>query len=472
MASSSIAQDPDVLAAHFGNDRASLEAFLKIQVEDLQLLTDVAAAQEVAEASLLDAEYLSDAQLAQQLAEADELQWARAQHDRVFAQELSNAPADEWEEVGDLMECSFDPGGATMPDSAALGFRAGQCGICMEFADYLTIVGICSHAFCHGCLKQYVTLKVKERSAPLRCCGVGCQEYIDLALVKQVAGKPVADAHERDLAEAAIQSKVFCPYPNCGAAYDLEDGATQVQCLACHRMFCGSCRVPWHQGLTCEQYTQLPDYLRAPEDVALLRMARRKQWRPCPGCRNLLSKQDGDCNWMRCICGCAFCFRCGNKYINNREQPDNVHGRAGCTCPLFDPVDEPNVNNAGDDQDLLIPPPPPPPPPPAVDPQEQQPGGLFKFGNAKMRRHQFVDLVAYKARIDAGTFAPAPQWLQTRMERNECCYCARTFTSLEALNQHLSMTRNHPVYACCGRIFLDENGFRQHAELHRRKKNQ
>eukprot|EP00929_Paragymnodinium_shiwhaense_P077155 TRINITY_DN39714_c0_g1_i1.p1 TRINITY_DN39714_c0_g1~~TRINITY_DN39714_c0_g1_i1.p1 ORF type:complete len:466 (+),score=65.26 TRINITY_DN39714_c0_g1_i1:73-1470(+) len=465
MASASVAHNSDVLAGHFGNDRASLKAFLDLQLEDLRLISDAALAQEVAEASLLDAASMSDAQLAQTLADAEELHWAQVRHDEAFAKEVAGVPDAEWEDTGDWLEKDFDASQAERPDVSVLGLKRGVCGICMETVDYLTIISGCSHAFCHNCLKQYIIMKVKEKTAPLKCCGLKCEAEIDSSLVLRIAGRQVADAHEKDLVEAAMRNKTFCPFPGCGAVYDLDESVSQVQCLECWKVFCGNCRVAWHDGLTCEQYKRLPDHLRAPEDVALLRIAQRQAWRPCPGCRNMLSKQDGDCNYLRCRCGTAFCFRCGNKYINDQPQANNVHGRAGCTCPLFD-ANEEEANNAGpgdDDLDRVI------PPPPQIEEQPPQPGGLLKFGNAKMRWHQKVNLVDYKERVDAGQVA-CPAWLAARLERMECCYCARAFNTLRDLDTHLQNTRAHPVYACCGRIFLDFNGFSQHAEIHRRKK--
>jgi len=240
-------------------------------------------------------------------------------------------------------------------------------------------------------------------------------------------------------------------------------------CFKCHQSFCASCRTRWHEGVSCREFLKLPLHLRAPEDVALLQAARRNHWRSCPGCRNFISKQEGDCNWVNCRCGVKFCFKCGEKYLDDRPQAHNIHGRAGCNCPLFDVEEEDEEENHEEEMEgeieRLLPPVLPPPPPQEFEGEV----GVVKIGSAKMRRFQQVDLIFFQERVQAGE-RQCPAWLQAIMKRKQCYYCARVFPSLEGLNNHLRSTRQHAVYACCGRIFADLNGLTNHAEVHCRKK--
>jgi len=467
----------DALASHFAGDHQSFLKVLDLQIQDLRAVTDAELAHELAEATIVGEGDLTDEQLALQLAEAEELRWAQAQHDAAFAQKVAEIPDDEWARTGDWVEEGFDATSAPKPAAMDSGFTGGRCGICMEERGFLTIVGECEHAFCHGCLKQYLVLKVKERAAPITCCAPGCRQQLEPGLVQLVAGQATAVAYERDLAEAAMRNKTYCPYPGCGAAYDLEEGTTEVMCFECRRTFCGSCRVVWHRGMTCQQYQELPEHLRAPEDVALLRTAKRNRWKTCPGCKNLVSKQEGDCNFMRCRCGLAYCFKCGIPYINDEQQANNVHGRAGCDCQLFDAIGEEEEEADEDDE------PPAQPVPLGVQarvPVQAQPEwqeqpepaalvGLVQVGNVRQRRYQFVDLEHYSANLWAGK-CKLPNWLAHCLLRNQCCYCAREFPSLAELNLHLQETQQHAVYACCGRIFIDQSSLLQHAEKHRTKK--
>jgi len=433
----------------FSSDSARLfSSFLDLPLADLRANSDIGPS-----------DFITDEQLAAKLEEEEELRWMLEQQDLELAQRLAAAP-EEWDMVGGSMREPELPE-APVPEQDAPSFTDGPCGICMEQGVSLITVGQCGHAFCHACLNHYVTLKIRERTAPIRCCALKCPEHLSCALVRQVVGEALASDHEMHLAEAAMKNKIYCPFPNCGAAYDLEEGVAEVRCLECNRSFCGTCRVPWHEGYTCKEFNKLPEHLRTPEDAAFMRMAEKKHWRRCPSCRNIISKHEDDCNWIRCRCGCAFCFRCGEKYLDDIPQASNVHGRAGCSCPLFNDAElEGDVGallRGGGDQQLLgqeVPPP---------------PVGMVPLPSAKLRRHQYLDLMRYSQAIETG-YCQCPKWLAVRMERKECPYCARVFPTLDALNQHLVNTKQHAVYACCGRVFLDSNGLLQHAQQRHRRR--
>ena len=94
----------DFIAAHFGDDHASLAAFLALQEAELREVADAELAAELAEAALLDATGLSDLQLAARLAAEEEVRWLQVEHDRDFAQELRQCPEDEWHRNGDNLK--------------------------------------------------------------------------------------------------------------------------------------------------------------------------------------------------------------------------------------------------------------------------------------------------------------------------------------------------------------------------------
>lgn len=50
-----------------------------------------------------------------------------------------------------------------------------------------------------------------------------------------------------------------------------------------------------------------------------------------------------------------------------------------------------------------------------------------------------------------------------------CLYCDAKLTSLADLRYHLSHTRRHDVYACCGRFFKREEDFMKHTAAEPRK---
>ena len=51
------------------------------------------------------------------------------------------------------------------------------------------------------------------------------------------------------------------------------------------------CQVPWHDGMDCAVYQQLPDHLRSADDIALSLLARDSAFRKCAGCNMLIEKK-------------------------------------------------------------------------------------------------------------------------------------------------------------------------------------
>lgn len=105
-------------------------------------------------------------------------------------------------------------------------------------------------------------------------------------------------------------------------------GYPQVSCNDCAYRSCAQCRVPWHEGLTCAEYTakQVDEKMTDPEKDTL-KLMQTKDGKRCPNC-HLVIEKDGGCDSMFCL-GC-------NKYFNwataasaipgsNKAQPV-VHG--------------------------------------------------------------------------------------------------------------------------------------------------
>jgi hypothetical protein len=50
-------------------------------------------------------------------------------------------------------------------------------------------------------------------------------------------------------------------------------------------------------------------------------MAAKKGMKKCPSCKMWVDKNQG-CDAMVCVCGCTFCWRCG----------EDVNKKGGCVC--------------------------------------------------------------------------------------------------------------------------------------------
>ena len=143
-------------------------------------------------------------------------------------------------------------------------------------------------------------------------------------------------------AESKALKPLHCPYKDCSVlleAHGVDDGAPAA-CGRCNRELCIGCKVPFHTGLSCDQFQALPAEIRSKEDIELLQLASAERWRRCPACGHCVERQPGGCNFLLCRCKHAFCYACGVSYKNTHFTANNVHGQPGCQCNLFQPPPE------------------------------------------------------------------------------------------------------------------------------------
>jgi hypothetical protein len=195
----------------------------------------------------------------------------------------------------------------------------------------------CGHWTCCGCMKDYVAHHLKERRLPVRCPATQCGAALSDAAVETLLSRAELDRYHAILAESLIpaKSRVYCPHPQCSAAFDGSDANAQATCPYCHNDMCVACKSAWHEGATCAQFAALKPALRSPGDVALLKLAGEEGWRACPGCAQLIERNKDGCNWVRCVCDCRFCYACGLRYLDDKPTATNVHGQPACSCNLF-----------------------------------------------------------------------------------------------------------------------------------------
>ncbi|KAF1924352.1 uncharacterized protein M421DRAFT_72617 [Didymella exigua CBS 183.55] len=104
-----------------------------------------------------------------------------------------------------------------------------------------------------------------------------------------------------------------CPGSCQSADYIVEPANTagypQVYCESCEQRFCAICRVPWHAGVTCQQYHADHPELRDEDEVQVLTDMAKAGARRCPCCQSVIIK-DGGCSYMVCE-ACGFEFHWG-----------------------------------------------------------------------------------------------------------------------------------------------------------------
>lgn len=241
-----------------------------------------------------------------------------------------------------------------------------HCSICLEDINVSQMHEImtCRHRFCISCVSQHVEVKLTHGCVP-SCPHEGCTIKLTVDGCKPFLSSKWVEVWTKRMEEAAIpeSDKVYCPYPNCSALMTLSgiDRSRQAcssshpfptaigrsECHQCHKVFCIECRVPWHSGMSCQEYQR-----RAPQllgvDAKLHLLAKNNRWKRCTKCKHMIELAEG-CNHMTCRCGFEFCYVCGAEWKNKR---------ATCNCVLWDenniirePLDDEDDSEEEEDYD-------------------------------------------------------------------------------------------------------------------------
>lgn len=217
-----------------------------------------------------------------------------------------------------------------------------ECPVCMDPVEFSQrfVGGECRHMLCNSCVRTYLrTLAVETKKFPIPC--PTCSEPMNH---QKCLGMLLGDEEAFNALHTLVLEKVhmndirYCANAACALPFDWEPdpskrGAREeylVFCPLCEKETCVQCKVEWHTGKSCQQYRSEQE-----ADDELLKLARQQKWKSCPRCGNMIERRLGDCNFVRCRCGCGFCHKCGVAYRDSKIRSNNNHGTPGCTCGLF-----------------------------------------------------------------------------------------------------------------------------------------
>ncbi|KAI6691700.1 hypothetical protein NL676_028528 [Syzygium grande] len=162
-----------------------------------------------------------------------------------------------------------------------------HCGICMEDVPSISIFRTtkrCDHTFCSHCMSSYITAKIEDGVANVRCPALDCKAMLDPLTCKQLVSS-IQFARWCDLlCESAVLgfARCFCPNSNCREMIINECGGDG----GVGRFKCPSCN-----GSGCFR----------DENILLLeRLAQRQQWKRCPQCHIYVERRGGECKKIVC----------------------------------------------------------------------------------------------------------------------------------------------------------------------------
>ncbi|KAK7962118.1 uncharacterized protein PG986_002943 [Apiospora aurea] len=188
----------------------------------------------------------------------------------------------------------------------------------------------CGHMYYWLCFARNVKSALGSLPfRPVRCCGGDPVPPSIIWLVQRRAGEAGFSLSDDEVTkyifmndEAGSGSRVYCHRRECNAYIPTEDRTdTAGWCWTCEADTCLTCRQAAHDGACDEELLQ-----RSKEaDETLLRLAEEEGWTQCPACNAMTERIDG-CNFMTCLCGQCFCYKCG---IPEEDEGDHFHESDG-----------------------------------------------------------------------------------------------------------------------------------------------
>ncbi|KAI4312080.1 hypothetical protein MLD38_036932 [Melastoma candidum] len=132
---------------------------------------------------------------------------------------------------------------------------------------------------------------------------------IEVGICMGFLKRTLLESWERLRCEAAFAEpqKYYCPFKDCSGMLIVDGEAgdpvrlRECECPYCHRLFCASCRVPWHWKYTCEEFKSTNAKDRGSNDVLLKELAQKRKWQRCPTCKFYVERTFG-CPHIVCRC--------------------------------------------------------------------------------------------------------------------------------------------------------------------------
>ncbi|KIW22970.1 uncharacterized protein PV07_11210 [Cladophialophora immunda] len=168
----------------------------------------------------------------------------------------------------------------------------------------------CGHCYCRTCLNQLVSAGTANRiSWPPKCCYA--QLPMDIGSIQQHLDEAVWSRYLSVHEEYSAPNPVYCSNKFCSRYIPSSQTGNKEKFLLCSNCGAETC-VECKQG-RADHVGAEGDPCKSLEDLMDVRdrtLARSKQWKQCPSCKNLVERIDG-CDQIHCSCGGRFCYKCG-----------------------------------------------------------------------------------------------------------------------------------------------------------------
>ncbi|KAK3313138.1 hypothetical protein B0H66DRAFT_387035 [Apodospora peruviana] len=177
----------------------------------------------------------------------------------------------------------------------------------------------CGHEMdhCNSCQAEHMKAKLEELGRDVAdnmpCPSEECQRKLSYDEVKLYAGKETAERYDKYLLLKSISQLPnfrWCSRGGCENGQLYEDEDEMISCDECGYGMCFQHQVPWHYGLTCEEYNSQKEHGDPSFQDTQEWIKENSKLCPGEGCGINIVKGDA-CFHMTCTtCGHEFCWEC------------------------------------------------------------------------------------------------------------------------------------------------------------------
>ena len=198
-----------------------------------------------------------------------------------------------------------------------------ECSVCLSLkseSEYRAPLSEnCQHSHrtvCYDCVYYNIVMLLGSSiSNPMMCPELICAARLNPEDVRQILtyheNMALLNKYDTYLTNALLEAMpefIWCAY-GCGSGQLHPNFSPQVDCIVCNRSTCFFHHVPWHEGLTCEEY----DILGSSDEAVTLKYLKTFA-KQCPKCKVNIEKNQG-CDHMTCArCWTEFCWDCLAKF--------------------------------------------------------------------------------------------------------------------------------------------------------------
>ena len=238
-----------------------------------------------------------------------------------------------------------------------------ECSVCLDEFPISSLAlpsSKCEHspAICGRCLRQHIEEEVNGKgiTRAINCPECDAQlEHHEIHTVCQGPPAGIATFARFDslLCRRTIETMpdfVWCSGKACGSG-QIHDGGDDIpimHCSACSAKTCFTHQLPYHDGMSCEQFDAHTALSEAAADEAWI----LRETKPCPNCGVAIEKNRGCCH-MTCAnvkaeCRHQFCWHCSAPWQPGMLGAGGAHHHAE-TCVKYAPILEASSEDSGED---------------------------------------------------------------------------------------------------------------------------